>query len=226
MSTGHGRRRGWFAPPADKTPAGGATGRAAAPSRGAERPADLEDVVAEARRSFDKDPNSAISNLEHLRRDHAPDPVVLHALCLMHQRNGDIARAVEVAREAFPICFRRGLGFLAAEIFDVLEADAHALGLGRDELMALGGALGRTVYWRLGFRALASVLMSNPDDEAAFSELLRMAEYQAKQLRDPAEALNIYGFLATLALDAERQRVVERGVEDAEEALGLLAGQV
>jgi len=226
VSSGDGRRREWSAAPADKRASGGGAGRRALTSRGSARRGDVDDAVAEARRSFDADPNSAIAGLERLRRDHAPDPVVLHALCLMHQRNGDTARAIEVAREAFPICFSRGLGFLAAEIFDVLQADAFALGLRRNELMALGGALSRTLYWRVGFRALGSVLMSDPGDDAAFFELLRMAEYQSNHLCNPAEALNIYGFLSALAMDSERRKLVDKGIADAEQALGLVAEPV
>lgn len=180
---------------------------------------DRADRVNEAQQSFAKDPLAAISSLEELRRDYAPDPLVLHALCLMHQRNGDVARAVEVAREAFPLCFRRGLGFLAAEIFDALEADAQSLGLGREELLALGGALGRTVYWRLAFRALASVLIAEPSNEQATVELLRMAEHQLNGMREPAEALQIFQFLAAIAPESPLRDRFEVGIGAAEVAL-------
>ncbi len=179
-----------------------------------------EERINKARQAFGRDPVAAICCLEQLRREQPPDPLVLHALCLMHQKNGDVARAVEVAREAFPLCFRHGLGVLAAEMLDTLEADAGALGLGREELLALGGALGRTVYWRLGFRALGSVLIADPGCEPAAVELLRMAEHQLVRLQAPADALTIFQFLATVAPGSPLKKKFDEGLRAAERALG------
>ncbi len=193
--------------------------RAGASSSG-RRFTEQEERINKARQAFGRDPAAAISSLERLRREHPPDPLVLHALCVMHQKNGDVARAVEVAREAFPLCFRRGLGFLAAEIFDTLEADAATLGLHQEELLALGGALGRTVYWRLGFRALGSVLIADPGCEPAAIELLRMAEHQLERLQAPAEALAIFQFLAAVAPESPLRSKFDEGLRAAERALG------
>jgi hypothetical protein len=137
----------------------------------------------------------------------------------MRQKTGDTARAIETAHEAFPLCFRHGLGFLAAEIFDALDADAHTLGLKREELLALGGALGRTVYWPVAFRALASVLVDDPTEEQAINDLLRIADQQLHQLREPAEAGRIYQFLATVAPDCPQKETIENGLAESECAL-------
>ncbi len=176
------------------------------------RPAldDAAGKAAAARRRAEDDPHAAITVLEAYRTQYAPDPHVLHALCLAYQRAGRSEQAIAVAHEAIPLCFRRGQGLMAAELFESLEGDADALGLGRAELLALGGALSRTPHWNLGFRALASVLMRQPGDENARRELLRTAEFLEGQAGLAAEAAKVYQFLLVLTEDEERAGEIER----------------
>ena len=68
--------------------------------------------------------------LEELREEYAPSPHVLHALCLMRIEAGKIASAIELAREALPLCFQRGHLLFAAELIRALWAEVRSL-LGR-----------------------------------------------------------------------------------------------
>ena len=159
--------------------------------------------VERANRTAATDVKAAIARLERLAAEFAPDPHVLHALCLLYHRAGQPARALELARKALPVLFKKGQGALAAELFDVLNGDAGAIGLGRDELMALGGALGRTSYWSVGFRALATVTLRQPGDPEAYRELLRVAEYLV-QGGLAVEAAKVLQFLVVVTEDPER----------------------
>ncbi len=198
----------------------------ASPAAGAGRRPALDDApgkAAAARRRADDDPHAAITVLESYRAQYAPDAHVLHALCLAYQRAGRSEQAIAIAHEAIPLCFRRGQGLLAAELFEALEGDADALGLGRAELLALGGALSHTAHWSLGFRALASVLMRQPGDGEAQRELVRMAEFLDGQAGLAAEAAKVYQFLLVVTDDEERQGEIERRLAT---VLGRMAGPV
>ncbi len=183
---------------------------------------DPEAAVLKAVRAFESDPDGAIAGLEKLRRAHAPDALLLHSLCLLYHRAGRTESAIEVGREAIPLCFRRGRGLLVAQLLEVLEADAAALGLSRDELLALGGALSHTTYWSLGFRALASLVLADPRDEDAVRALLRLADYLGGEARLPAEAFKVVQFLAALCAGSAEFDAIERRLCDLERDHGAV----
>jgi hypothetical protein len=196
-----GLRRRLFPERDEFAPGGSALppARAAAP-----RLEHADDLAEAARRRAESEPGAALRDLEGLCDSYAPEPAILHALCMLYHRAGRPADALRVARQAIPLCFKRGRGLLAAEIFESMEGDAAALGFGRDELLAIGGALGRTTYWPLGFRALASVLMRDPADADAVRDLVRIADHLDRSAKLPDEAARILQFLLVVAEDTGR----------------------
>lgn len=182
-------------------------------------PLDAEEALAVARKEFARDPRGAIERLEALRRSHRPDPVLLHGLSLLHQQAGDTRAAIRTAREAIPLCLRRGMGLHAAELLDRIDADAAQLGMGRGELVAIGGALSRTHHWRLGFRALASIALAEPDADDVALELLRLADRLDTEHELPEEAVKVLVFLTALCPDPARGAEIAARLAALEERL-------
>jgi hypothetical protein len=140
------------------------------------------------------DPDRALAELLAVSSSFAPDPYVLHALCLSLKRAGQETAAVAVAREALPLCFRARQGLLAAEILEAVDAEPAALGASRAQLLALGGALAETSLWPLAVKLFAALVLREPGDEKAIRGLRRIAACRAA-LRDAVEAARIERFL-------------------------------
>ncbi|MBP7148907.1 MAG: hypothetical protein KBD01_15350 [Acidobacteria bacterium] len=161
------------------------------------RDADVRARIEAARDLFEREPRAALAELARLREQHANDPFVLHALCLMKQRSGDFEGALELAREALAVCLQHRQGLLAADILEEIEADATALGVPRHYLVALGSSMATTQRWQLAVRALGSVLMSDPAYPGAARELEALAA-RLRVLGDTENADRIEGFVAVV----------------------------
>jgi hypothetical protein len=153
-------------------------------------------VLSRARAAEDAD--AALAELLAVSSSFAPDPHVLHALCLSLKGAGQETAAVAVAREALPLCFRARQGLLAAEILEAVDAEPAALGVSRVQLLALGGALAETSLWPLAVKLLAALVLRDPGDEKAIRGLLRIASHRTAQ-HDPAEAARIERFVQLVA---------------------------
>jgi len=147
-----------------------------------------------------ENPDEALAELLAISSSFAPDPYVLHALCLSLKAAGQQTAAVTVAREALPLCFRARQGLLAAEILEAVDAEPEALGVSRVQLLALGGALAETSLWPLAVKLLAALVLRDPGDAKAIRGLRRIAASRAAQ-HDPAEATRIERFLQLVADD-------------------------
>jgi hypothetical protein len=163
-----------------------------------------------------------LEELQALRDTFAPDPLVLFELVRTLRRLGHGEAALEIAREALPLCFRHKQGMLAARLLEEMDADAHALGFGRDELIAMGAALAPTEQWETAFQALAACLMKNPEDVKVTEALLRMADRHLANARNPEEGWKVAQFLSVVVSDPrllervdERLRVAERQMSEA-----------
>lgn len=228
------RRSRTFSPPADPWgdtlpgedpfatgPALGRTTPASAPLK-PELPRAAERAAA-ARQRFAEDRCGSLEELQALARDYAPDPFVLHALCLCLVDSGKEGQAVAVAREAIPLCFQRRQGMLAAQIFDAIAADAQALGLDRGQQLALGASLIRTPFWELGFRSLAGLLIESPHDRDSFEKLAELGRYLLEKADEPRGALNVFQFLLVMADTEPRRAEIEAWAQRAENALPAVA---
>lgn len=150
--------------------------------------------AAAARARFREDPEGALSDLLGLTSSFAPDPYVLHALCISLREAGQHTAALEVARDALPVCFRARQGLLAAEILEAVDAEPAELGATREDLLALGGALAGTSLWPLAVKALGAIALRDPGDSKAVQGLVRIAE-QLERGENLVEAIRIYRFL-------------------------------
>lgn len=192
-------------PPLDGLPAG-----SDAPAGSRPRLADGSRLAAAARARFREDPEGALAELLGLARSFAPDPWVLHALCLSLRDAGQHSAALAMARDALPVCFRARQGLLAAEILEALDAEPAELGATREDLLALGGALAATSLWPLAVKALGAVVLRDPGDEKAVRGLERIAEH-LERVENRAEAIRIYAFLDLVAGGGEgTSRYAER----------------
>ena len=147
------------------------------------------------------------------------DPLVLFELVRTLRRLGHAEAALEIAREALPLCFRQRKGMLAARLLEEMDADAHALGFARDELVAMGAALASTEQWETAFQALAACLMKNPDDDKVTEALLRMADRHLAHARNPEEGWKIAQFLDVVVSDPRLHERVEERLRVAEKQL-------
>lgn len=180
---------------------------------------DVESHVREAEERFAEDPVAALADLERLRDTHQPSPELLRALCLLYKRSGMTTHAIDAAREALPLCFRERQGILAARILEEIDADAHALGFDREQLVAIGGALAETSEWRVAFRALASWLMKEPDDDRVAAIILRLVDRLLDASQAGEDAWRMATFVSVVAESGvvrqqahERAARAERGV--------------
>ncbi len=170
--------------------------------------------AALARSRAAEDPDGALAELLAVSSSFAPDPWVLHALCLSLRNAGQETAAVAVAREALPLCFRARQGLLAAELLEALDAEPTALGASRAQLLALGGALAESSLWPLAVKLLAALVLRDPGDQKAVLGLRRIAAHRSAQ-RDAAEATRIECFLQLVGgSEPEQGRAAERPVAE------------
>ncbi len=177
---------------------------------------DPEAAVREVLAASEGDPRRAVERLEALRAEFAPDAHLLSTLCRLLKRCGQTARTVEVGREAIEACFRQRQGLLAAQLLSEIDADAHALGVDRDRLVALGATLVRTGEWPVAFRALASSLMASPSDEAVARTLLALVDRLLERREAAEEAWRIAEFVAVVADCPQLQAEIASRVRRAE----------
>lgn len=180
---------------------------------------DARKRVEEARALVAGDPDAAIRMLDDLRASHAANPLVLHALVLACQQAGREERAVDLAREAFPLCFQRGNVALAAEMFRALWKHAGALRLSRDQILAVAGALVNLADLKHATTAYAVVARLDPSERRALKGLLHVAELHLRPGGSPDEALKIYRYLLHHCPNSPLDAEIRRALAEAERRL-------
>jgi hypothetical protein len=177
---------------------------------------DAKDVVAQAMERYDSDPMGAILALEGLRQDYAPHPQVLHALCLCHNRSGQIGEAVEVAREAMPLCFERGHTFLAAELYKELLDNLKEVNLNRDQLIIIADALVKQDDLSTAAKAYASIINSDSKEQRAIKGLMNVSDTLLHKKSRPDAAAHVYRYLLQHCKDSPLAEYMAQGLEEAE----------
>jgi tetratricopeptide (TPR) repeat protein len=152
-------------------------------------------VVEQAWRMFDEDPEGALRILEDARQGRAPNPAVLHALCRMYGRRGQLQDAVEVAREALPRCLDGGYPKLAAEVFVTVAGRARDLDPGPQRAILLAEAVEKTGDLRSTVQAFAAALRVDPDEVRAIKGMLRAAEALHRKEGARDDAIKVYRYL-------------------------------
>jgi hypothetical protein len=183
---------------------------------------DAQRRVDEAQRMMEQDPSRAISMLEELRSSHAPNPLILHALCLMRQGAGHLVEALEVAREALPLCFERGNLVPAAEIFRALAASVKELGLDRDQILSLAATLVKMGDLGTAVQTFAGVVRLDAGERRAIKGLLQIADLKMQDPARTGEAENIYRFLLQNCASSPLADDMRRGLEEAQRRLARM----
>lgn len=175
--------------------------------------------VDEARQRFATDREGALRALEGLRASHAPNPQVLHALVVLRHQAGQEEKAVETAREAFPLCFQRGNIALAAEMFRTLWRRFGALALDRDQILAIAGALVKAGDLKHATSAYALVVKMDPAERRAIKGLLQVADLNLHAGGSPDDAAKIYKFLLQNCPDSPFEQDIRSGLAETERRL-------
>ncbi len=169
-----------------------------------------------ARQRFAQDPTGAIADLEEMRAGHAPNPQVLHALCLSLYQSGRAEEALAVAREAMPICFERGHVTLAADIFRFAATQLKDLGLERDQLLMIASVLLKGGHPGHAANLYATILRSDASERRAVKGLLQVADLKQRDPAGVSEAVRIYRFLLQHCAASPLADDMRRGLADAE----------
>ena len=209
------------APRSTSVPADAAAPSAVKPLHPSGKPSlmDAQRRVDEAQRMMEQDPSRAISMLEELRSSHAPHPLILHALCLMRQGAGHLVEALEVAREALPLCFERGSLIPAAEIFRALAASVKELGLNRDQILSIAAALAKAGDLGTAAQTYAGIVRLDAGERRAIKGLLQIADLKMQDPARTGEAEKIYRFLMQHCASSPLADDMRRGLEEAQRRL-------
>ncbi len=152
----------------------------------------------------------------------APTPQVLHALVLAHHKAGHDERALEVAREALPLCFQRGAVLLAAEIFRALWTHLAALPLSRDQVLAIGGALVKAGDLKFAASAFVQAFKMEPGELRAVKGLLQVADLDLRPGGSPDDAAKIYKFLLHSCPSSPFEQDIRMGLAETERRLARI----
>jgi hypothetical protein len=211
-----GTRPGDAARAGDPASPGGGEPPAAEADSGLPPVLDAGDKVAAAMKRFETDAPGAIAELEEWRRTLAPHPQVMHALtlCLLRAGRGD--EALAAAREALPLCLRRGSVALAAEIFAALWKRVKDLALEREQIDVIAAALFKSGDVVKAASAYGHALTLDHSDRKAIKGLLQIADHRMHREGRPKDAARIYTFLLQYAANSPFAEDMKRGLSEAE----------
>jgi len=181
---------------------------------------DLPQRIDQAWERFKTDPPGAVRLLDELRdQSMSPSAQLLHAITAMKARMGDHPGAIAAAKETLPLCFERGNLQLAADVFRLLRHDQVALGLTRDQVLAIGGALRHMQDWKNAANAYASVLQIDTHEQRAIKGLLQVAGVLLHQQNAPSDAHRLYVYLMRACADSPFVQEIREGLATAEARL-------
>jgi len=165
---------------------------------------------------FEQDPEATIRALEDLRDRFAEHPLVLHALCILKEKDGDIEGSFKVAGSAIPLFMARGNLRLAAEVFHVHMNRAADLGLDRDVILELANQLRQLRFFDSAARAYTLILEQDPTETKAIKGMLQVAEGHMHHHNDPGEARGIYQYLIRHCGSSPLAEFMHQGLTEAE----------
>jgi tetratricopeptide (TPR) repeat protein len=162
------------------------------------------------------EPDVVRAALEELHESYAPHPHVSMALTVCRYRAGAADDALELAREALPLCFERGHFYLAAEIFRELRAVMDQLELNRDQVLTIAKCLTKMDDLVNAAKAYSAVLNTDPGEIRAVKGLLKVADDILHQKDRPQAAARVYRFLLQRCGGSPLAEFMQRGLEEAE----------
>jgi hypothetical protein len=179
---------------------------------------DAKARVESAHRRFERDRDGAIAELEALRADFAPNPLVLHALCVLQHRAGRHEDSLRTGKEAMTLCLQRGAHKQAAELF-ALHHDQYArFELNRDMALLLADHLRHSRDFPAAEAAYGHVLEIDAQDLRAMKGLLQVAQ---ERLREHAyeDSRRIHQYLLRRCGDSPLATHMREGLAEAERRL-------
>lgn len=177
--------------------------------------------VGEIRARAGQDAPAAIAGLNALREQHAPNPLVLHALTelLLESSRHDEARAAMA--EAFPLFFERGNIRPATEIYDRAAMRGVAPELKPEWLSAIGLELLEMKRPVAARPVLEQALAGAPWDRGVTRGLMQVAEFFLERDGRPEEARDIYTRLLDRCADSPMADMMRRGLHESERRIAL-----
>ena len=179
---------------------------------------DAREHVDELDRRLTVDPEGALAALAELNETYAPNPLVLHRLCLALAGRGRQVESLEVAREAIPLCLERGALRLAADIFAAHQDRSDAFGLNRDTALNLAQDIRHHGDLAAAEQAFRSVVDHDRGERRAVKGMIQVAEDHL-QRSDYAEAQRIFRFLLDRCGDSPLAMHIRDGLAEAERRL-------
>jgi hypothetical protein len=179
---------------------------------------DAKARVESAQHRFERDPEGAIDDLEILRRDFAPNPLVLHALCFLQHRAGHHDDSLRTGKDAMLLCLQRGAHKQAAELFALHRERFGALELTRDMTLLLADHLRHSRDFTAAEAAYEHVLETDARDLRAMKGLLQVAQ---EHLREHAyeNSRRIHQYLVRRCGDSPLATHMREGLAEAERRL-------
>lgn len=161
------------------------------------------------------DHNNAIESLIDLRLSFADNPLVLHSLALLQKKVGDQEGAVNTAREAIPICIKRGNLRLAAEVLHTQIDNMDAFEILSEDYMRLAIQLRNINQTPSATKIYAHMISKNAKDTKAIKAMLQLAEHQLNA-GQADEAKSMYSYLLEHCSNSPLADYMRQGLEDAE----------
>ena len=180
---------------------------------------DAVERAAAARTRFAADRDGALGDLTQLHAEHAPSAPVMHALALSLHEAGRAAEALDLARQAMPVCIARGQVTLAADLFATFWKQAKELGLDHGQIDAVASSFMKTGDLGRAVSAYGLALTMDPADRKAIKGLLQAADQRLHKEGRPKDAAKIYTFLLQYAPNSPFAEDMRRGLAEAEARL-------
>ena len=180
---------------------------------------DSKERVEAAVKRFATDPAGAISALRDLGTNYAPHPHVMEALTVCLHRAGDVEGAIAMANTALPLCFERGHSYLAARIFKEMHSRMDRLGLDREKLIAIGGALNKMGDLSGAAKAFSTVIEADAGEPRAVKGLLNVADRIARETPNLEAAARVYRYLVERCPQSPLMEHIRLGLGEAERKL-------
>jgi len=206
---------------ASETAVTGDPDTSAAPADDSGRPPlpDAVERAAAARTRFATDRDAAIADLEQACAENAPSAPIMHALALCLHEAGRAADALDIARQAMPLCISRGQVTLAAELFATFWKQARDLGLDHAQIDAIASSFMKSGDLARAVSAYGLALTMDPADRKAVKGLLQAADQRLHKEGRPKDAAKIYTFLLQYAPTSPFAEDMRRGLAEAEARL-------
>ena len=153
--------------------------------------------VEQLRTEHGSDSAAFAAALRDLDEAFLPHPAVRQALTLALVGAGRQQEAVDIGREAIPLCLKSGNLGAAALMFEALLASGETFGLSKDQIVSLGDSLKSMKRPAAAVQVYAGVLRAHAGDVKAMKAMIAIAQDLSQQKDTAAQAVQVYDHLIT-----------------------------